>query len=186
MATYYSDLYHGSKVRTACETSEGGMVRIRGRVEVPVGKAPATGDVLKLFRNPAYATILRIVFANNDWGTDVPADTIGTTTDPNGIADTDLALGTARGITTLPQGYVNDMAGTTTSLATAFAADLPAIATDEDVYIAIGTASGGSVLGCWLSFAAELFVPNVADVNALKGTTYTWNGESAGLGVAST
>lgn len=185
MATYYSPLYHGSYVRTACETSEGGIVGIRGRVEIPVGKAPLTGDILKLFILPPNTTLLRIVLANNDWGTDVPLDILGTTTDPNCILDTDLALGTARGITTLPAGFVNDMAGTSTSLAAAFAADAPPIATAEEVLGVLGTVSGGATTGCYLSFAAEIYVPDVrAVVNT--GTTYTWNGESSGLGVAST
>ena len=184
MATYYSNIYHGAEIRNRCEASEG-LVTIRGRLEIPVNKAPATGDTLKFFILPGGSTLLRIFFANNDWGTDVPADTIGTETDPNGIADTDLALGTARGITTLPIGYYNDLAGTSTSLVTAFAADLPPVAADEDVYAVLGTVTGGSTSGCWISFTAEILLPD-ARTTFGGGTVYTWNGTSAGLGNAST
>ena len=184
MATYYSNIYHGAEIRNRCEASEG-FVSIRGRVEIPVNKAPATGDILKLFILPGGATLTRIVFANNDWGTDVPADTIGTETDPNGIADADLALGTARGTTALPAGYVNDLTATSSGLFVAFAADIPPVAADEDVYIVLGTVSGGATTGCWLSFTAELYIPD-ARTTFGGGTQYTWNGTSAGLGNAST
>lgn len=184
MATYYSNIYHGAEIRNRCEAGEG-LVTIRGRLEIPVNKAPATGDTLKFFILPSGATLLRIFFSNNDWGTTVPLDTIGTESDATAIATTDLALGTARGITTLPIGYYNDLAGTSTSLVTTFYADLPPAASDEDVYGVLGSVTAGSTSGCWISFTAEILIPD-ARTTFGGGTQYTWNGTSAGLGNAST
>lgn len=192
MATYYSPLYHSPAVRTACETSEGGFVQIRGRVEVPVGVAPATGDILKLFILPANAYLFRIAFSNNDWGGTVPLDTLGNETTATGIIGaTDLALGTARGYgTAAPIIYINDSftadnAWTASASIYAFnSTSFPPSASDEDIVGVLGSVTAGSTSGCWLGFSAEIYVPDVRAVTASK--TYTWNGLSAGQGNAST
>lgn len=193
MATYYSNIYHGAKVRNACETSEGGFVQIRGRLEIPVGKAPATGDILKLFILPADCYLFRIAFSNNDWGTTVPLDTLGNETTAGGIiGSTDLALGTARGYgTAAPYMYVNDSFTADTvwtasaSIQSFAAATFPPSASDEDIVGVLGSVTAGSTSGCWLSFAAEIYVPD-ARTTFGGGTQYTWNGTSSGLGNAST
>ena len=198
MATYYSNIYHGAKVRTACEAGEGGFIQIRGRVEVPVGKAPVTGDVLKLFILPANCYLFRIALSNNDWGTDVPINDLGNETDADGIIDSDaggvgaVALGTARGYGTaaplirVNDSFTADTVWTASASISAFAAaTFPPSASDEDISATLGTVTGGSTSGCWLSFAAEIYVPD-ARTTFGGGTQYTWNGTSAGLGNAST
>lgn len=193
MATYYSNIYHGAKVRTACEAGEGGFVQIRGRLEIPVGKAPASTDILKLFILPANCYLLRIAISNNSWGTTVPLNTLGNETSATAIiGSTDLALETARGYgTAAPHIRVNDSftADTAwTASASIFAfndATCPPSASDEDIVGVLGSVTAGSTSGCWLSFAAEIYVPD-ARTTFGGGTQYTWNGTSAGLGNAST
>jgi len=183
MATYYSNIYHSAKVRNACEASEG-LVTIRGRVEVPVGKAPATGDTLKLFINPAGCTVLRLVLAHNIWGTTCPIAEIGDETDPNAIQDTDIVLTAIRGYGgTIPLQLWND--GADTGGVLQFDADMPPRTGDEDIIATLGTVSGAVTTGAWLSFTAELYVPDNRTTFG-GGTVYTWNGTSAGLGNAST
>lgn len=160
MATYNSNIWNAKIGRTA--TTEGGEI-IFGRVEIPSGTAPATGDILQLFRMRTGQNILAFHFECNDWGNAVPG-TLGTSTVDDDaeidldsvIADVDL-----------------DAAGVKLAFATPLAAIGTAVTEDARVKVVIGTVASGTSSGIkYLNFAAIVG----GWPSSAAAPVYTWNG----------
>jgi len=165
MATYYSNVW-GCKSQIEGNATGGGL--ICGRVVIPAGTAPATGDVLLLAKLRAGTTILAFHGESSAWGTDVPG-TLGHSDADGGtdvedldsvIADVDL-----------------EDAGVFLSFATPLQAPFGALAEDAVLKVVIGTVNTGTSAGeKYLNFAVQ-----VASFGNSPNVVYTWNGESSGL-----
>ena len=172
MATYYSSAYRGAQA-VATEPSEG-VVNVVGKLTLPAGKAPATGDVLKLARIPqgVYITMFRIF--NSDWGTSVPCK-IGLATQDDDAIHATYALGTST-LTTGATIRNDETAGTSTNT-TAFATDLAVVSTSggDDLQATLGTVSIGTAAS-YLTFHVQYVDLNCPDAGTVA---YDWNGLSS-------
>ena len=178
MATYYADTYLGPNAFSQ-EPHHGHRV-IVGKVVIPAGTAPATGDVLKLARIGSGAFFRKIYIWNSDWGTTVPVSKLGLATqDDDAIVENStntLALGNAHATT--PVIFVNDDATSAGAVAaTTFVTALTGTSAADTLQITLGTVSGGTSAGeKTLTFAAEIIDFGSARSGDLA---YTYNGLSS-------
>ena len=170
MATYYSDVYVGPPARGV--DTKGGVVHVVGKLTLPGGVAPVTGDVLKLARLPAncYITSFRVFHAS--WGTTVPCK-IGTATDDDDCVIAAHPLQTA--CNTTGKTFRNDeTAGTSTNTA-AFATDSVVTTAAQDFQATLGSVTSGTAASA-LTFQLEyinLGVPQAGTV------AFDYNGQTS-------
>lgn len=170
MATYYSNIYRGAAARATDPSS--GVVNLVGKLTLPAGVAPATGDVLKLARLPANAYLTMFRIWNSDWGSDVPCK-IGTATDDDDCVQATYALGTAA--LTAGKTFRNDeTAGTSTNTA-AFATDAVVTTAAQDFQATLGTVTSGTAAS-YLTFHLQYVDLNTPDAGTVA---YDWNGNSS-------
>lgn len=164
MATYNSNIWNTQIARV--DTAVGGEL-VFGRVEIPAGTAPATGDILNLFRMRSGHSILAFHFECSDWGTDVPG-TLGTSTVDD---DTEIDLDSVIADVDLED------AGVKLAFATPLATIGTAVTEDARVKVVIGTVSSGTAAGVKsLNFAAVVGGwPTSAAAPA-----FTYNGAASG------
>lgn len=174
MATYYSDVYVGPPARGV--DTKGGVVQVVGKLTLPAGVAPVTGDVLKLARLPANCYITTFRIWNSDWGSSVPCK-IGTATDDDDCVHATYALGTSA--LTTGKTFRNDedlsQASVSSTNTAGFATDSVVTTAEQDFQATLGTVSGGTAAS-YLTFHLEyinLGIPQAGTV------AFTYGGQSS-------
>lgn len=178
MATYYADTYLGPNAFT--QEPHCGARTIVGKVTIPLATAPATGDVLKLFRVGSGTFIRKVYLWNNDWGTTVPIAKLGLASlDDDAIIENStntFALGTAHA--TEPVVYVQDGATSAGTIAeTKFVAKLVATTSDDTFQVTLGSTSGGDTTAeKYLIFAVDII-----DISGARSgdVAFNYNGYSS-------
>lgn len=170
MATYNSNIWNGK-----AQSFASGATIIAGKVAIPTGTAPATGDVLNLFKLRGGQVLVNLYLENNDWGTDVPGtlghyeanDNDADGTDGEAI-DADSILADLVLETTARRLVSN--------VGSSFAADFAPVTGNIAVRAVVGAVSSGTSAGeKYLRFVAT-----VASCGDTDNKVYTWNGLASG------
>lgn len=172
MATYYSNIYRGPQARGV--DTQTSVIQLVGKLKLPSGVAPLTGDVLKLARIPEGVYITKFRIWNSDWGSSAPGK-IGLATQDDDAIHATYAFGTAA--LTAGKTFRNDETAGTSDNTAAFATDLAVVSTSggDDLQVTLGTVSTGTA-GAYLTFQCEYINLNNPDAGTI---VYDWNGESS-------
>jgi hypothetical protein len=172
MATYYSNIYRGPQTRGV--DTQTSVVQLVGKLKLPSGVAPLTGDVLKLARIPEGVYITKFRIWNSDWGSSAPGK-IGLATQDDDAIHATYAFGTSA--LTAGKTFRNDETAGTSDNTAAFATDLAVVSTSggDDLQVTLGTVSTGTA-GAYLTFQCEYINLNNPDAGTI---VYDWNGKSS-------
>ena len=172
MATYNSNIYRGPQTRGV--DTQTSVVQLVGKLKLPSGVAPLTGDVLKLARIPEGVYITKFRIWNSDWGSFVPGK-IGLATQDDDAIHATYAFGTSA--LTTGKTFRNDETAGTSDNTAAFATDLAVVSTSggDDLQVTLGTVSTGTA-GAYLTFQCEYINLNNPDAGTI---VYDWNGKSS-------